>query len=87
MEKGTEILVGVLASVAFTISAFEMKELYVIHSDIELLKQENKQEERNQRVMKTHWRLHRWAHDQINDLRDKQDLPLARWPDLGERPD
>jgi hypothetical protein len=81
-----EIAIGIVASVALTVTGFSLGELYEMHSEIELLKQQNKHEERMIRTMKSHWKLHRWAHDEINDLRNKVALPPARWPDLGDRP-
>ena len=81
-----EIAIGIIASVALTVTGFSLGELYEMHSEVELLTQQNKHEERMMRTLKMHWKLHRWAHDEINELRDKADFRPARWPDLGERP-
>lgn len=36
----------------------------------------------NRETMSKHWKLHSWAKDQINELRFKQDLGVANWPEF-----
>jgi len=81
-----EIAIGILASVAIGLGGFSLSQLYTIHADIELLKQQNITDQRIERTLRIHWTLHRWAHDELNILRNQQGLPPARWPDIGERP-
>lgn len=63
-------------------------EAKLIHQDeehdkaIENLEKENEVQQSHARQITKHWRLHRWTYEQVTILRQKQDLPLAPWPNL-----
>lgn len=85
-SKAAQLAIGTLATIALAVSSFALTELYQMNSDIKLLQATEKHEQRVERTLRMHWKLHRWAHDEINTLRDFNNLAPVRWPDIGERP-
>ena len=75
-------LVGVLVTIALALSSFALNEIYDMNAQIALLEEEVKHEQKVTRSLRMHWKLHRWAHDEINVLRNIQKLEGARWPEF-----
>ena len=82
-----QVLLGIIVSMALALSGFALSEIYDMNAQIQLLQADVKQDEKFNRSIRMHWKLHRWAHDEINDLRHAAGKTNARWPDLGTRPE
>ena len=78
-----------LAGYVLNASANSKAERAVLREKIEQLQtmneRDNAQDERLRKIEETgrkFWRLHGWARDQVNFLRDKVDLEPSPWPVL-----
>ena len=83
----TQTLLGIIGAIALALSGFALSEIYDMNAHIKLLQEEVKHEQKVRRTLSMHWKLHRWAHDEINDLRHGAGKNNARWPSLSTTPE
>jgi hypothetical protein len=83
---------GWISTAALALVGFALIWMFNMNAGIAVLEAELKhmqgvssEEERQERVLSNHWRLHSAARDEINKLLAKEGLPLFVWPEL-DRP-
>jgi hypothetical protein len=89
LQKALFVVLSVLTTIALALGAFSLKfqfEAHAKHSvmeeNVERLMADTHRDEKQDRSVRKHWKLHTWARDRITELRHVHGLPLEPWPDL-----
>lgn len=84
-------VLGLVASIALALSGFTLKWTFNAHAELLLLRQQVEQlaaddaeAARRDRTLSRHWRLLSHHRDQITTLRQRHELAVEPWPDLGD---
>jgi hypothetical protein len=82
------ILLSALVSATLVVSGFMFKyiirtneRLIVIEKSLADIQKDTSLDEGQQRQLSHQWKLHQWTRDQINELRVKNGMQLAKWPE------
>lgn len=82
-------IIGLMSTVSLSLGGFALKwvfdanaEISVMNEKLSSIQSDKAQDNRQDQTITKHWRLHSWARDQINELRQHNNLPLAPWPDV-----
>ncbi len=82
-------LVSLLATVALSLSAFNLKwtfdanaNMATMQQTLDAIKSDTESDKKQNESLSKHWKLHGWARDRITELRHMHDLELIPWPDL-----
>ena len=59
-----------------------LQEIRLVQKDISDIRSDNASEEKQDRTLAKHWKLHGWTRDEINELRSKAGLQPDKWPDF-----
>ena len=84
-----EIVFSILITIAIGLSSFSLVWMFntnakiaVMDNKLSLLLDDSENDERQDSQLSKHWQLHSWSRGQVNELRVKNDMDLATWPDL-----
>jgi len=83
------IVLGVLVAISIAIAGWSLnktiemgEEQRLMQYQIQMLSNNKDADEKQDRQIRKHWKLHSWAKDQINKLGRHHDIPIQPWPDL-----
>ena len=87
--SAAEKILSVLITITLGIASFSLVWMFnsnakmaVIEHNLTQMMQDTDDEQRQNRTLGNHWKLHGWTKDQINDLRYAAGKEAVTWPDL-----